>query len=280
MTSAGDPRLILARPDLAAASLEGLVKAARYVAVRTLQVTAPSAPLLSSSAPRSGWVDELVHGERFDVIDRDGDYLWGQARRDGYVGFVAAASLGPLTEPPTHRVSVIRAYAFAEPSVRSRPIGPFSLGGLVAIEAEAGQFLRASDGAYFWAGHLAPVGLGFERDPAAVAERLLGAPYVWGGRTSLALDCSGLIQQALYACGKACPRDADQQARLGRPVRRDELARGDLVCWNGHIGMMLEETRLIHASSHWMATTVEALADVIARNEAADRGAPTAVRRP
>jgi cell wall-associated NlpC family hydrolase len=157
--------------------------------------------------------------------------------------------------------------------------GPFSLGALVTVGGDDGAFLRAVDGAYFWAGHLAPVGFGFERDPAAVAERLLGAPYVWGGRTSLALDCSGLIQQALYACGKACPRDADQQAGLGRGVRRDELARGDLVCWTGHIGMMLDESRLIHASSHWMAAAIEPLTDVIARNEAADRGAPTAFRR-
>ena len=279
MTLGRDPRLILARTDLAAASLEGLVKAARYEAVRTLQVIAPSAPLLSSADPRSGWLDELVHGERFDAIGADGEYLWGQARRDGYVGFVAAAVLGPLAEAPTHRVSAIRAYAFAEPSVRSRPIGPFSLNALVAIDGEADRFLKAADGARFWAGHLAPIGRGFERDPAAVAERFTGAPYVWGGRTSVALDCSGLIQQALYACGKACPRDADQQARLGRPIDRRDLVRGDLVCWSGHIGMMLDQSRLIHASSHWMATTIEALADVIARNEAADRGAPTAFRR-
>lgn len=278
MSLEGDRRLILARADLAAASLEGLVKASRYEAVRLFQAAAPSAPILGSPGPHSGWVDELLHGERFEAIGAGGDYLWGQARRDGYVGFVEAALLGPLVEPPTHRVSAIRAYAFAEPSVRSRPIGPFSLNALVAIDGEDGRFLRTADGAFFWAGCLAPIGGGFERDPAGVAERFLSAPYVWGGRTSLALDCSGLIQQALYACGRACPRDADQQARLGRPIGREELSRGDLVCWSGHIGMMLDPARLIHASSHHMAVAIDPLDQAISRNEAS-YGSPVSFRR-
>ena len=163
--------------------------------------------------------------------------------------------------------------------MKSRPIGPLCLNALITVEAEEGPFARASDGAFFWAGHLAPIGFGLEADPAAVAERFVGAPYLWSGRTSAGLDCSGLIQQALYACGKACPRDADQQALLGHAVERNELMRGDLVCWDGHIGMMLDGARVLHASSHHMATAIEPLADVIARNQAAGRGAPTGFRR-
>ncbi len=117
------------------------------------------------------------------------------------------------------------------------------------------------------------------RDLAGVAERFVGAPYLWGGRDIAGLDCSGLVQQALYACGQACPRDADQQAGLGRPIDRGALVRGDLVCWEGHVGVMLDQVRLLHASSHHMATVVEPLAEVIARAEATGRGAPTGFRR-
>jgi len=277
MTDA-DPRITLARADLAAASLEGRLEATRYAPPRPMSVAEPVAPLRRAPDAASERMDELAFGERFDALEPHGDFVWGQARRDGYVGFVRAADLAPAGSAPTHRVSAIRTYAFAEPSIKSPALGPFSLNALVAVEAEDGPFARAAGGGCFWTAHLAPIGV-FERDPAAVAERFLGAPYLWGGRTSVGLDCSGLVQQALYACGRACPRDADQQAALGREIGRTELARGDLVGWRGHIGLMLDETRLIHANGHHMAVAIEPVADAIARIEAAGPGAPTAFRR-
>jgi cell wall-associated NlpC family hydrolase len=174
-------------------------------------------------------------------------------------------------------VRAIRTFSFVEPSIKARPAGPISLNGLVRIEAEEGAFGRSEDGFWFWREHLAPVGV-FEPDAAAVAERFLGAPYLWGGRTSIGLDCSGLVQQALYACGRACPRDTDQQAEIGRAVTRADLARGDLVCWKGHIGMMLDAGRLIHANAHHMAVAIEPVDEAIARIE--PRAGATTFRRP
>jgi cell wall-associated NlpC family hydrolase len=121
---------------------------------------------------------------------------------------------------------------------------------------------------------LSPIGV-FETDPAGVAERFLGAPYQWGGRESLGLDCSGLIQQALYACGRACPRDSDQQAALGQPAPRESLRRGDLVFWRGHVGMMLDEARMIHANAFHMGVSIEPLAEALSRI-----GPATGFRRP
>jgi hypothetical protein len=279
MNAGVDARLTLARPDLAAAALEGVLPAERYARARTLQLATPSAPLLASPDPASERLDELIYGERFEALDGRDGFLWGQALRDGYVGYVEASALALVGPPPTHRVSALSTYALAAPSIKSRASGPFSFNALVAVEAEEGPFARSRGGAFFWAADLAPIGTQFETDPAAVAERFLGTPYLWSGRTSLGIDCSGLIQQALYACGRACPRDADQQAQLGRPVQRAELARGDLVCWSGHIGMMLDQRRLLHATAHRMATVIEPLADVVARGEAGGRGSPNAFRR-
>lgn len=272
-----DPRVTLARPELAAAALQGVVAAARYQPTRPLVVAAPAAALHRGADSASERMDELLLGEGFEALETRGAFVWGQARRDGYVGFVRAADLAPAGAAPTHRVGAIRTYAFAEPSIKSPATGPFSLNALVRIEAEDGRFSRAGDGACFWTAHLVPIGV-FEPDPAAVAERFLGAPYLWGGRTSLGLDCSGLIQQAFYACGRACPRDADQQAALGGAVDLSGLARGDLVCWPGHIGMMLDATRLLHANAHHMAVAIEPVAEAIARIEAR-AGPPTAFRR-
>jgi len=271
--SAPDSRLTLARPDLASQSLEGVVAAERYQPTSPMTVAAPVAPLYRAPDPASERMDELILGELFDALEPRGEFVWGQARRDGYVGYVAAADLAPAGAPPTHRVSAIRTFAFAEPSIKSPASGPYSLNALVRVETEDGKSSRSDAGAWFWTAHLAPIGV-FEPDFVAVAERFLGAPYLWGGRTSVGLDCSGLVQQALYACGQACPRDADQQMALGREAAAGELARGDLVGWRGHIGLMLDETRLLHANAHHLAVAIEPLAEVVTRIEAGGHGRP------
>jgi cell wall-associated NlpC family hydrolase len=272
-----DPRLTLARTDLAAASLEGIVAAGRYEASRPMRVIVPVAPLRCAPDPAGERVDELLYGEAFEALADDGDFVWGQARRDGYVGFVPAAALAPAGAPPTHRVAALRTDAFAGPSIHSAANGPFSLNALVRIEAEDGPFGRAADGGWFPMEHLAPIGR-FEPDPAAVAERFLGAPYLQGGRTSAGLDGAALIQQALYACGRGFPRDADQQLAEGRDIARGELARGDLAGWRGHVGLLLDACRLIHASADHSAVVIEPLDGVTARFERAGRG-PMAFRR-
>jgi cell wall-associated NlpC family hydrolase len=272
-----DPRLTLARADLAAQSLEGVIAAERYQPTTLHAIAAPAAPLHREPDPASERMDELIHGELFEALEPRGDYVWGQARRDGYVGFVRAADLAPAGPPPTHRVGAIRTYAFAEPSIKTAALGPYSLNALVCVDREDGKFSHSAAGGWFWTAHLAPIGA-FERDPAAVAERFLGAPYLWGGRTSVGLDCSGLIQQALYACGRASPRDTDLQLAAGAGIARADLARGDLVGWRGHIGMMLDANRLIHANAHHMAVAIEPVDEAITRIEAGGYG-PTVFRR-
>jgi cell wall-associated NlpC family hydrolase len=149
---------------------------------------------------------------------------------------------------------------------------------LVAVEGEEGRLSKVAGAGWMATAHLAPVGT-FETDVAGVAERFAGAPYLWGGRGSLGLDCSGLVQQALFACGLACPRDADQQAGLGREISRGEFARGDLVFWNGHVAIGLDETRVVHANGHHMMVAIEPLETAIGRIDAAGVGQPTGFRR-
>lgn len=271
-----DPRVTPARGDLASRALEGVVAADTYVDPRAMTALVPAASLRSSPDPWSEQVDQVLFGEVFDVLEEADGYAWGQARRDGYVGFVETAALAPVGGPATHRVAAIRTYAFAEPSIKSRALGPYSINALVAVEAREGRFAKAVNSGWFIEGHLAAVGV-FETDPVAVAERFLGAPYLWGGRESQGADCSGLVQQALLACGKAFPRDTDQQEAVGEPV--ETLMRGDLVFWNGHVAMMLDETRIIHANAFHMATAIEPLAQTRARYVANGVGEPTAYRR-
>ena len=273
-----DPRLTLAREDLAADWLEGVVRAARFARPQPMRTVAPIASIRRSPDAASEQLDQLLFGEIFEVLDSQGDFAWGQARRDGYVGFVETAALSLPQGDPDRRIRVPSAFAYAEPSIKSRPFGPLSLNSLVVAGADESGFVDAAAAGWIACVCLAPIGR-FEDDPAAVAERFVGAPYLWGGRGSLGLDCSGLIQQALYACGRACPRDTDQQIELGQPAPAAGLRRGDLVFWSGHVGMMLDERRLIHANAHHMAVAVEPLADAVARIAEAGAGEPTAYRR-
>lgn len=251
-----DPRTTLARPDLAEQTLEGLVRAAAYRPVEPMQAAVPMADIHADADPASERLDQLIYGEAFDVLDRKGDRLWGRARRDGLVGWIAASALRPAARLPTHRVAAVTA--------------DLPLNALVAEPAGVSPDA------------LAPIGA-FESDPVAVAERLLGVPHSLGARSSTATDCSGLIQQALYACGFAGPRYSDQQAELGRAVDRADARRGDLVVWlttpgdhswTGHSAFMLDEHRVIHATGHHGAVVVEAFAEADARYRADGFHAP------
>jgi cell wall-associated NlpC family hydrolase len=274
-----DPRVTPLRDGIASRSLEGIVRAEVYLDPKVRVCAAPATGIHRAPDAASEQMDQLLFGETFEVIEEEGAFLWGQAPRDGYVGFVAAAALSAPAPEPTHWISAVRTYAFAEPSIKSRASGPYSMNALVAVEAVEDRLAKAAGAGWMAMEHLTPVGV-FETDMAAVAERFLGAPYLWGGRESLGLDCSGLSQAALFACGRACPRDADQQAQMGLAISREAFGRGDLVFWRGHMAIGLDETRIVHANGHHMAVAIEPLDTAINRIDAAGVGQPTAFRRP
>ena len=275
----GDPRTTLARPDLADRRLEGVVRADRYEPAEPCVCTAPATAIRRAPEPRAEQDSQLLYGETFEILESRGDWAWGQARRDGYVGYVTRAALGPPSEAPSHWVRAVRTTVLERPDFKSSALAFLSMNSLVTVDRHDGRFVRAPGLGWIFQDHLSPIGR-FGTDAASAAEQFLGAPYQWGGRESLGLDCSGLVQQAFFACGRGCPRDADQQARLGREIGPGDLRRGDLVAWDGHIAMMVSEDTVIHANSHHMAVAVESLDDARTRIERAGVGKPTGCRRP
>ena len=271
-----DPRVTLMRDGIADRSLEGIVPADRYVDTTMRQTVVPAASLRRAPSPAAEQLDQLLFGELFEVLDEAEGWAFGQAKRDGYVGYVEAAALAPPSTVPTHTVRALRTYGFNAPSIKAPPVGLYSMNALIVAEGREGRFVKTSGG-WFVEDHLVPVGHA-EADYVAVAERFLGAPYYWGGRESLGLDCSGLVQQALYASGRVCPRDSDQQAEMGEPV--ETLKRGDLVFWRGHVAIMISADRMVHASGFHMAVVVEPLAEAMSRISRLGGGEPTAFRRP
>lgn len=270
-----DPRLTLVRDGVAARSLEGVVPATRYVDTIVRQAVVPSAPLHRAQSLAAEQLDQLLFGEVFEVLDEVDGWAFGQAGRDDYVGYVRASELGAVALPPTHAVRALRTYGYSEPSIKAAPLGLYSMNALIAVEDREGRFLKSSGG-WFIEEHLAPLDQP-AGDFVAVAEQFVGTPYYWGGRESLGLDCSGLVQQALYAAGRTCPRDSDLQAAMGEPV--ETLRRGDLVFWRGHVAIMVSDSEIIHANAYYMAVVIEPLAEAIARTISRGGGEPTGYRR-
>jgi cell wall-associated NlpC family hydrolase len=273
------PRLTPARPDLAARSLQGKVPAERFVDGEAREVIEPQVPLRRTPSPDALLDTEALMGERVTVYETtDEGWAWGQLDADGYVGFMPANGLAAPGPTPTHRVSALRTLVFPSPSLKLPPIGALPLGARVAVVRTEGRFAGTASGGYVPAQHLASVD-SREPDFVAVAERFLGTPYLWGGKTSLGLDCSGLVQVALTACGIVCPRDSDmQQAALGEVVAHRTRRRGDLIFWRGHVAIARDETTMVHANAFHMAVAIEPIDDAIARIRASGNEV-TCVRR-
>lgn len=279
-----DPRLTPARPEVAAKYLEGRVKAARFVEGEPFEVIEGIAPLRRAPAADAEQMTQALRGERVAVYDRNGEgWAWGQIESDGYVGWLPESALAKPAKPPTHKVIALTTLAFPGPSIKLPPVASLPLGSRLSIAHEDETFAVTTEGHHLPRQHLGPLDAR-EPDFVGVAERFVGAPYLWGGKSALGIDCSGLVQVSLTSAGTGCPRDSDMQcAGLGRALSAAEskhLKRGDLIFWKGHVAILTAPDRIIHANGATMSVAFEGLKDAIARIQAQGEGPPIAHRRP
>jgi hypothetical protein len=268
-----DPRLTPARGDLAAKYLEGRLQAARFVSGEEFEVVDALAPLRELPSSDAELLTQALKGERVTIYDRNGEgWAWGQLNSDGYVGWLPDSALAKPGAAPTHKVTSLRTFAFPGPSIKLPPVDTLTLGAMVTMIRENGPFAVTPDRQYLPLTHLGRIDE-HEKDFVAVAERFVDTPYLWGGKSSLGIDCSGLVQLSLNATGIGCPRDSDlQQDGLGRELDAREttqLRRGDLIFWNDHVAIVRDADTIVHANGYHMATAVENAQDAIARIKAA-----------
>ncbi len=265
-----DPRLTPARPDLAAKYLRGRVHADQYVAARPMQVGVFLAPLFGSPDAQSPLQTQLLLGERFAVYEQKDGWAWGQASRDGYVGYVPDDMLVDMVAAPDRQISALRTPVFSAPDLKAPVVGFAHQHSIFAAQGIKDRYVQIGPKAgWVFTGHTNALDE-IAADWVSVACFYLESPYVWGGRSSFGLDCSALVQNALQAGGIKAGRDSDMlEKELGSPVEIEEslsgLERGDLIFWKGHVGIMLDGINFLHANAYHMKVAQEPLAQAAAR---------------
>ncbi|WP_109314354.1 C40 family peptidase [Pseudovibrio ascidiaceicola] len=287
MTVQLDRRLHPVRPDLASTDYRGQVQSEHFVEGTNYSVKADKVELRARPDFACGIDTELNFGETFRVFETTKEgWSWGQLQTDGYVGWLPTNALGPV-EQTTHRVAALRTYRYPEAEMKRPVLGQVSMGALVSVvgrETKRGlEFAKLADGSFIVKKHLV------EQAEKAVdwvktAEAMVGTPYLWGGRSTLGLDCSGLIQLALQTGGVNAPRDADmQEAMLGEQLDLSgdlpTLQRGDLMFWKGHVGVMSDSETLLHANGYTMTVAYEEIQAALKRIGENEFGQLTSVKR-
>jgi len=272
-----DLRLFAWREDLAAAKLRGQVKAAQYVEGEEAQITAPVADLRALPSDEAVLQTQLLYGEPFCIYEEKNGWAWGQAGLDDYVGYLRADSLTPFSQqaqsaPPDHQIATLASFVYPKQDIKTRPLLALSMGARVKLTEKTERFAYIDNLGWVIASHVKkihvkPLDTQQANDPIAdymaAALQFLDSPYLWGGRSHLGLDCSALVQLALMQAGFTCPRDTDMQERaLGQTVsdnslHHENLRRGDLVFWKGHVGILQSPQQLLHANASYMKTIIE-----------------------
>ena len=278
-----DPRLTPARPDLAALHLEGQVEAAHFVAGQKMRVREEVIGLRGEPSQEARLQTQALYGEDVMVYEDHEGWAWCQLLRDGYVGYCPANALGFADAAISHRVAVPRTFAWPGASIKHPILCALPLGARLSVVERRGEFGVLDSGGFVLLRHLVEINA-FAPDFVAIAEQFLHVPYLWGGKTSLGLDCSGLVQICLDAAGIPAPRDSDLlEAAMGETLEIGEdparLRRGDLVFWRGHVGFMQDAATLLHANGHHMLVVSEPLRVARDRILANSDGTMTSVRR-
>ncbi|MEH6630537.1 MAG: NlpC/P60 family protein [Halopseudomonas aestusnigri] len=275
-----DPRLHPIRDDLTAEYLREKVTCNKYSQGQAAQVIVGKSSLRRSPEDGSPLDSELLFGEKLTVYDERNGWAWVQNAKDSYVGYIHSADISKEIRPTTHRIQALRTYVFPKPDMKCPPIDLLSIESAISIVQIEGNYSQIQGGGWVYSAHIMSQDIA-ATDHVSIARRFLGTPYLWGGKTSVGIDCSGLIQVSLSACGITAQRDASMQEKtLGIPVNSEQTTEGDLIYWSGHVAIALDNKMAIHATANSMDVMIEPIAHITERVEMETGGTGiTAIKR-
>ena len=279
-----DRRLHAYRSDLADVSLKGQMEAERFVTGDPATVAIPVAELRAKPELNTGIDTQLLFGETVTVFERSHGWAWIKAESDAYVGYLPETALTSTANKATHWVTQPRTFVYSEPDMKRPVMFGLSMGSRICVVDEAEtrgtRYVLLATGGAIVNQHVLPIDQTPSSDFVSIAAQFLETPYLWGGKSAFGLDCSALVQMSMLMAGQSVPRDSDMQAStLGVQISHEELRRGDLVFWKGHVGIMEDEATLLHANGHTMSVARENLDAAIERIGWL-YGGPTGFRRP
>lgn len=242
---------------------------------KVITPTADVREVPDNTAHRGKMESQLLYGEVFIAEEEKDGWIKGTCEHDGYPGYVEKTNLTSAFSAATHIVTAARSDVYADDTIKSPLQKTLSMGSRLTIVEETEKFSKLDTGEWIYSAHISPLPVQ-ESDFVSVAEKLAETPYVWAGRGGLGVDCSGLVQLSLAFIGVAAPRDTgDQEKVIGVDVSNEPRKRGDIVYFPGHVGIMVDDTNMLHANATHMKVTIEPLVDAAARSD----NKITAVRR-
>ena len=257
-----DPRLTPANEIVACSSLRGKIKHSNFIEGKNYQINVPFVDLLST--PDGKRNRQLIYGSKVKYFSAAKGWAFIQNTYDNYVGYVPESTIASETQK-THIVIAPLAHVFVEPNIKSKNIEILPLAARVSGEVIENGFLETELGWISVSQLKRKTEL--SKDPVEVSKLLQNAPYLWGGNTTLGIDCSGLIQISLLLCGIDCPGDSDQQMNtLGKNIDiGSPRKKGDILFWKGHVAWVVNERQILHANAYHMATVIEEANEAIER---------------